>query len=107
MKERRKTHRKPIQYFTYVYDRKTRQLIGYLVDLTLEGGLLVTEKEIPLDTIIFLQIDVPESFEEKNLNITSRVIWCEADPDSDLHKTGVEWMNLDSEGQLVLCNILS
>jgi c-di-GMP-binding flagellar brake protein YcgR len=107
MKERRKVHRKPLHYFTHVYDRKTRQLIGYLVDISLEGGLLVTEKEIPLETLIYLQIDLPDALVKVNLDITSRVVWCETDPDSDLYKTGVEWVSLDPEVQDLFRQMIS
>ena len=107
MDERRKAHRKPLYYFTHVHDRKTRQLIGYLVDISLEGGLLVTEKEVPLETIIYLRVNLPEVFEKENLDITSRVIWCETDPNSDLFKTGVEWVSVDPEAQVLINQMIS
>jgi len=99
MEERRKVFRKPLLYFTQVYDRKSRQMIGYLVDISHVGGQLVTEREIPIETALHLQIDFPASFERNTLNITARVIWCKPDPESDFYKTGVEWVNLDPEVQ--------
>jgi len=105
MEERRSVNRKPLLYFTQVYDRKSRQLIGYLVDISQKGGQLVTEREIPLDTAIHLHIDFPVSFEKNMLNIASRVIWCEPDPDSNFYKTGVEWVNLDPEVQNLFSNL--
>jgi hypothetical protein len=107
MKERRKIYRKPLHYFTHVYDRKTRQLIGYLVDVSPSGGQLVTEKEIPLESLLYLQVDLPAAFEQKILDITSRVIWCETDPGSDLFNTGVEWVNLEPEVQALFSQMIS
>jgi hypothetical protein len=107
MTQRRKTARKQIKFYSQVIDRKSKQLLGYLGDLSLKGAMLVCDKEFSPQSILHLKIDMPDSFEPDHLNLTTRVIWSEKDPESDLFRMGIQWYDLNSEADANLTKLLS
>ena len=44
MQERRKFKRRFIMYYTRIFDRTTGAVLGYLVDLSANGAMVVSEK---------------------------------------------------------------
>jgi c-di-GMP-binding flagellar brake protein YcgR len=107
MTQRRKTTRKHIKFYSQVMDRKTKQLLGYLDDLSLKGAMLVCDKEFSPQSILHLKIDMPDSFEQDHLNLTSQVIWSEKVPESDLFRMGIQWYDLNPEVDASLTKLFS
>ena len=97
MGERRKYNRNKIKFFSRVYDRKTKQLIGYLVDLSSNGAMLISQTRLLPQEILHLQMDLPENFNKSHLFLTGQIVWSEKDGISDLFKTGVQWINTSPE----------
>jgi hypothetical protein len=97
MEERRKYERQYLKFFSRVFDRSTRQLIGYLVDLTTGGAMLISEKKLIPEEILHAKIDLPENFSQTNLSITAKVVWSQADEKSELFKSGIQLLNANLE----------
>jgi len=60
MKERRKVTRKNLMAYTQVFDLYGVYLIGYLGDLTLQGAMVIGEKQIKENEEMTLAIELPE-----------------------------------------------
>ena len=72
MEERRSENRKFLTYFSRVIDRDTGIMLGYLVDLTTGGALLIGNVSLKPNSVLQLRLDLPEDFSpQEKLEISS------------------------------------
>ena len=108
MDERRKQDRRILTFFSRVIDRTNERLIGYLVDMTTDGALIVGNMPLKVNTNILLRIDLPESYgDQQQLEIEARAIWCSPDEDPDLYRTGMQLIHIENADQEVLERLIS
>lgn len=107
MDERRNAVRIPVEIFTHISDRKTKRLIGYLMNVTQGGALLVSEYAYPPGSNVHLRITLPLEYEIPAFVIDALVIWCSPDRDSVLTRVGVKWVNLEAQQEDQLEKIIS
>jgi hypothetical protein len=89
--ERRKFKRRYLMYYSRVYDRKTGIVIGYMVDLTPEGAMVISEEPIEVGKTYRLRMDMPEELAEKaNLDFEAESVWCKPDIDPHFYGTGFQ-----------------
>ncbi len=84
MDEKRKEARKKVMAFTPVYnlEQKKRLLLGYLVDLTLQGAMVTGEKPLEINKQVILSIEFPDSLpgiQTRRMTIPARVMRCVKD----------------------------
>jgi len=107
MDERRKQNRRILTFFSRVIDRRSERLVGYLVDMTTDGALIVGNLPLKVNNSFQLQIDLPESYgDQPLLDIEARVIWCAPDEDPDLYRAGLQLINIKIADQAVLERLL-
>ena len=95
MEERRKEVRKYLTYFSRVIDRDTGLLLGYLVDLTTGGALMVSSMPIKTDVVFNLRVDMPEGFSPQGqLELQAKSIWSQPDTDPEFYRTGLQLMEV-------------
>jgi Tfp pilus assembly protein PilZ len=78
MDDRRKETRKKIMAFTLVYDERGR-LLGYLVNMTEQGAMVIGEKTLEINSQVTLKIEFPDELEgsfARKLVIAARVARC-------------------------------
>jgi hypothetical protein len=108
MPERRSEDRKYLTYFSRVIDRKTGRLVGYMADLTTGGALLIADRELPIDTLLHLRMDLPDGFANKSeLSFNAKVIWNRPDDDPDFYKTGLKLSEIDFEDLAIIQRVLN
>ena len=77
--DRRKEARELVVEFTLVYDSAQGKLLGYLRDLTMGGAQVSGSKELDVDTLVALSIELPRDLPgvtESNLHLKARVARC-------------------------------
>ena len=96
MQERRKEERKNLMAYTKVFDLYGGIVLGYLADLTLLGGMVIGEREIPKDTELTLAIELPElpGITALRITIPSRVIWSQQDISPQYFNVGFEFLEV-------------
>lgn len=108
MEERRKEIRKYLNYFSRVTDRETGFVLGYLVDLTTGGALLVGNIPLNPGTIFQLRVDLPEGkFKQNQLDLDAKAVWCQPDSDPELYRTGLRLLTNEPGDMLILERLLS
>lgn len=108
MGDRRKLERKYLTYFSRVVDRNNGRLLGYLVDLTTGGALLVGNTPLKTNEIFHLRIDLPEGFSsQEQLDIDVEAVWCHPDVDPEFYRTGLKLLQPQPADLLVLERLLS
>ena len=96
--ERRKFKRRYLMYYSRVFDRKTGVVLGYLVDLTPEGAMIISEEPIATNEVFRLRMDLPEGLTQKVcLDFEARSVWSKSDIDPHFYGTGFRILDLPPE----------
>lgn len=107
MKERRKYPRKDLLLFANVYDSKSGRIIGTLLNLTLEGAMVLSENRIDSDKMMELHIRLPENFVQKNeLIFTANSKWCAPDINPEFFDVGYQFANVSEEDSKIIQEII-
>lgn len=108
MENRRKESRKYLKYFSRVTDRESGILLGYLVDMTTGGALLIGDYPLEANTLLDMRVDLPEGkFDREHLDLKALAVWCQPDSDPELYRTGLRLVEVDPGVFLILGRLLS
>lgn len=96
MEEKRKFQRWQLIYSLRVFEQKTDDLMGHLVDISEEGMLLVSDEPHPTSRDFELWIDVPlENGGKQRVALNAHSLWTQQDANPDFYYTGFRLTNLD------------
>lgn len=94
MKERRRIARKYLMYYSRVFNQKTGEVLGHLVDISAGGALLLSEKPLPVGEIFSLRMELPDELGQKQfLSFEARSAWSSQDTIPEFYDTGLELIN--------------
>lgn len=98
MRDKRKLKRRNLIYYLHVLDRASGGLIGYLVDISTAGVLIMTENPIELGTQLELKILLESELSVKQyLYFDARAVRCEKSINGTNYDIGCQLLNLASE----------
>jgi hypothetical protein len=107
MQERRKYPRKDLLLFANVYDSKSGHIIGTLLNITLEGAMILSENKIDSDKSMELHIKLPETFVQKNeLVFSANTRWCAPDINPEFFDVGYQFANVSEEDRRIILEII-
>ncbi len=107
MLERRKYPRKDLLLFANVYDSKSQKIIGTLLNITLEGAMVLSEHRIDADNLMELHIKLPDNFVQKNeLIFTASSRWCGPDINPEFFDVGYQFANVSEEDARIIVAII-
>jgi hypothetical protein len=103
MLERRKYPRKDLLLFANVYDSQSGKIIGTLLNITLDGAMILTESKIDKNNVMELHIKLPENFvKKKELIFKANSRWCAPDINPEYFDVGYQFVNVSEEdGQII------
>jgi hypothetical protein len=108
MQERRKNDRKYLTYFSRVVDRSNGLFLGYLVDMTTGGALMIGSIPLKVNSDFHLRIDLPERFAPQvQLDFDAKAVWSMPDTDPELYRTGLQLKQVEPRDLLTLEKLLS
>ena len=104
MTNKRKAERIKAMTFTTVYDLDNQMLLGFLGDLTLEGAMVVGEKQIKPGRNVKLKIEflIDTNEAPDMLIIPSHIAWCRKENDSSYYNTGLEFLEMSIKNKNVI-----
>jgi len=80
------------RYFK-VLDRITDKSIGYMINVSSEGMMVLSKSFIRENNTYKLRIELPEEVKgSDHLIIDARSVWCERDPDSEFYRVGFSFI---------------
>jgi len=107
LRDRRKLFRNYLSFFSRVIDRDSGYVLGYLVDLTARGALMIGSAFIKPGSTLALSIDLPEDISiQKQLDLVAKVVWVQPDVDPELYRIGLQLEETNSSDLRVLKNLL-
>jgi hypothetical protein len=103
MADKRKITRRDFTYYMQVKDAATKQIIGYLSDISTAGFKLDSQIEIPPGKDFRLQIDLTADIANQNSMVfIARSKWCQRDHvDPFTFNVGFEIINMASSDMLI------
>lgn len=91
-----------------IYDTGSENEVGYVVDISHGGMLLVSKDEIPVDQTYSYTIEIPtEILEEGILSINARSIRCIQDDFLNYYSIGFSFENLTEKHLEVVDNVVA
>ena len=86
----RRQKRWHLVYYLRVFESHSGDLLGYLVDVTTEGMMLMSEKALPLHQSFDLQMEVPTDDKTKNnlIRLKAFSLWSKQDVNPHYQDTG-------------------
>ncbi|OGO66513.1 MAG: hypothetical protein A2030_01420 [Chloroflexi bacterium RBG_19FT_COMBO_50_10] len=107
MQDRRKYPRKDLLLFANVYDSKSGRIIGTLLNITLEGAMVLSEGQIDSDKTMELHIKLPENFVQKHeLVFAANSRWCAPDINPEFFDVGYQFANVNEEDGKIIQAII-
>ena len=98
MEERRNTSRAKVAQLLSVFDRNHEEMLGNLVDISVQGLLLFSRKVIAVDTVWHLSIDLPvEVNGPGTIRFGAESLWCYKIGEPPNYWTGFQIIDLASD----------
>ena len=103
MPDKRKIDRRDFAYYMQVKDEVTKQIIGYLSDISSGGFKLDCPKEIPAGRDFRMQLDLTADIADKNTMVfIARSKWAKPDHvDPNTFNVGFEIVNIAPSDMLI------
>ena len=96
MPDKRKLKRRHLIYYLRVTERGTGALVGFLVNITPQGIMIMSEEPIPEGKTFELQLLVPgETTQRRYLQFKARSLWCKKSVNTDFYDSGFELQNIN------------
>lgn len=96
----RKLKRRHLIYYLRVYDTVTEGLIGHLVDITVDGMMIMSENPIKENIDFSLKMKLPDGFEAtKEIRFKAVAIWTKKDINPDFYATGFKFTDIQKNDE--------
>jgi c-di-GMP-binding flagellar brake protein YcgR len=78
----------PGKYFG-VYNQTGDEFIGYLIDISSEGMMILSKRSFPEGEILKVRVELPEEAQGSDqLMVEARCVWCERDTNPEFMHVG-------------------
>jgi len=106
-KEKRKETRKHLIYYLKVFDADKNELIGNLVDITVNGMMLISEEPIELTKVFNLKIILPRKIQGKEeFLVEAKSMWSKNDINPVLYDSGLQFSKLNNQEKDIVEDLL-
>jgi hypothetical protein len=93
--EKRGLERRHLIFYLRVMEQGTPAVLGFLVDLTTEGFMLMSEKPLPVGKKFKLSMRVPRGASpDKVIEFSALSKWCHTSVNPDLFDAGFEMLEI-------------
>jgi hypothetical protein len=108
VKERRKVKRRHLIFYLRVFDNETEELIGYVVDITPKGVMVISEKSIEVNKTYLFRMDLPTEIGElRQLHFKVKSAWCSNDVNTDFWDTGFQLVDVSPADIKIIENLIT
>ena len=107
MHEKRKSPRKPAPDRVTVYDRNTDTAFGQVVNMSIGGMLLISDKPIPTDRVFQLRISLPNPINGVDyVNFGAESLWASPAMDENNFWTGLQIIDVSDTDSRILAILI-
>ena len=95
MDERRNLKRRHLIYYLRVFNDKTNEVIGHVIDIHTDGHLLISDKPLPTNQTFRLRMVLPtEINRHQEITFDAQSVWSRRDNIPDFYNTGFKFIDL-------------
>jgi hypothetical protein len=106
-KNLREVDRRCLVFYLRVFDGTSNTVLGYLVDISEKGIMLVSDGPLRVDKDYRLRMRLPTQMKDRNEIIFTAVSrWCKIDSSSDFYLTGFRLDDLTLEAKTLISNLI-
>ncbi len=96
--ERRKHNRNKLDQLMELFDVSTDSRLGTLVNISLDGIMVLSPSPVPLNKVWQLKVALPsETKDGKTLILGVESLWCDSAPNVDLYWSGFQIIDISDE----------
>ena len=96
--ERRKLRRRSLLYDFEVIERSSGESVGRIINISLEGLMLISTSRHVSDTVLDLRIKLPELIFGKDvIDCKAKCMWCIKNKNTDFYEAGFHLFELPDE----------
>jgi len=107
MEEQRRLKRRHLIFYLRVFDMQNDQLMGYLIDLTPDGILLMTEEKIEIGKFFRLRMDLPSEYSDiQEIEFEAESVWGSRDVNPDFQDIGFRLHNISVEERQIIEDLI-
>jgi hypothetical protein len=108
MDNRRRQHRKYLTYFSQVSDRESGMMLGYLVDLTTGGALMIGNYPLDINVIYQLRVELPDGFDSQTeMTFDAKAVWVQPDVEPEFYRIGLQLIEIEPRDLVLLEKLLT
>jgi hypothetical protein len=98
MAERRKYTRRDLMFYSRVVDAKTGRMVGNLLNITPEGAMVLSDRQVSSGIAMELHIELPEEISPKPELVFHAVsLWCQPDINPEFFDVGFQFQDVSDE----------
>jgi hypothetical protein len=98
MAEKRKFPRRDLIFYSRVSDGMTGRALGYLLNITPEGAMILSEKPLEANLEVELHIELPDEMSDlREMVIPARSRWCQPDINPEFYDVGFVFLKMTEE----------
>lgn len=95
MADRRLYPRKYLMFYSRVFDQKTGELLGHIIDITPAGAMLVSEKPLEIGKLYHLKMELPDELSTRQfLVFEAKSVRGSQDVIPEFYDTGMHLINV-------------
>jgi len=107
MAEKRKFPRRDLIFYSRVSDGMTGRVLGYLLNITPEGAMILTEKPLEVDWEVELHIELPDEISDlREMVIPARSRWCQPDINPEFYDVGFVFLTTTEEYSALILRLV-
>jgi hypothetical protein len=104
---KRSVKRIHLVYYLLVFDAKTEQLVGHVVDITTGGMKLMSKDPIKPETIFQFRMALPDDIgSSKEINFEAKSVWSKSNLYSDFFGTGFTFEKIADGDVAIIRNLI-
>ena len=98
MRDKRNLKRRHLIYYLHIQERTSGMPVGFLVDISTEGIMIMSENPIAVGTLLELKIMLDSEMSAKQyLNFDAQALRCEKSINGSTYDVGCKMLNLAPE----------
>ena len=107
MYNRRNEARKSTSDYFIAYNTETEAMLGRLMDLHLEGAMLISEEPVPVPCTINCKIVLPGMIgRHKHLKLEVESVWCRQNPRLGWFETGYKITRMSETAREIITELI-
>ncbi|QSA96053.1 PilZ domain-containing protein [Methylococcus sp. EFPC2] len=107
MQERRKHTRYKVTQALAATDLDRERILGHLVDVSLDGLMLITRETLPVNRVFQLQLELPtEMAPARSVVFGAESLWQEPSGDSGHYWVGMHIIDISPENSVLLSRLI-